>query len=311
MFNFIEGVRLSQMCDYSFGDQGSIICGIYGGYMKIANYTNSEFINRVDEISKSRNYMTLFIDNIRLYQRSISVRNTNDQIWLDKLTSENDLLSLCSNFPRIRFIIFTNLEDTPIDEQIEGKVPENVFIFAANAIYHNDRIFPAPYGIQRKMNPSDNRESLLFQIMNESISITNLLYINHNVNTNLSERNGIYDIFREKSWVSIDETRQNYDNFLRKIKSHKFMICPIGNAIDCHRNWEVLYLRRVPIMKKNRYLEYLFREYPVLFVDDYSEVTEDLLNESNSLYEDALTMNIEKLKIDVFFQNCISTANYR
>jgi hypothetical protein len=44
-------------------------------------------------------------------------------------------------------------------------------------------------------------------------------------------------------------TPLDYNSFLTKIKKHKFMICPMGNA-DCHRNWEVLYLGRVPIMRK-------------------------------------------------------------
>ena len=83
------------------------------------------------------------------------------------------------------------------------------------------------------------------------------------------------------------------------------MICPIGNAIDCHRNWEVLYLRRVPVMKKNDYLEFLFRDFPVLFVDDYSEVTEDLLIKSDHLYNDALNMDMDKLNLYKIFNKII------
>ncbi len=54
------------------------------------------------------------------------------------------------------------------------------------------------------------------------------------------------------------------------------MICPRGNAVDCHRNWEVLYMRRVPIMKRDPYLEELFKDYPVLWVDDFAEVTQTM-----------------------------------
>jgi hypothetical protein len=46
------------------------------------------------------------------------------------------------------FIIFTNLEDTPIDSKIEGKIPNNILsINAVNAIYNNDKIIPFPYGV--------------------------------------------------------------------------------------------------------------------------------------------------------------------
>ena len=142
-FSFIEGVRLSQMCDYSFGDQSSIICGVYGGYMKLANVSNIEFVNKVHEISKERSYMTLFIDNVRLYKREILVSNPHDQKWINDLMNSNDLLELCSKFMNMRFIIFTSLEDTPIDNQIHGKIPNNVLcIHCVNSIYHDDKVIP-------------------------------------------------------------------------------------------------------------------------------------------------------------------------
>lgn len=64
----------------------------------------------------------------------------------------------------------------------------------------------------------------------------------------------------------------------------KFMICPRGNAIECHRNWKVLYMRRVPIMKKHPYLKELFKDYPVLFANSYSEVTKELLEKNECLF---------------------------
>ena len=306
MNSFIEGVRLSEMCDYSFGDQSSVICGVYGGYMKSANMSNTEFIDRLNKVSTERNFMTLFIDNIRLYNRDIILSNPHDQQWVNNLMRDSDLLRLCSNFPNMNFIIFTNLEDTPIDSHIEGKIPSNVLsIHAINAIYHNDKVIPFPYGLQRKLNPGDNRVDVNEKIMGVDIVPNNLLYVNHNSSTNVSERGGINDIFTGKSWASVDSSRLGYDQFLSKIKEHKFMICPIGNAVDCHRNWEVLYLRRVPVMKKNEYLEYLFRDLPVLFVDKYSDITEELLIENDFLYQRILNIDMNKLNLIEIFNKII------
>ena len=306
MDNLIEGVKLSELCDYSFGDQASIICNIHGGYMNPANSSNIEFLTLVDKISRDRSYMTLFIDNIRLYKRIITLSNTHDQNWVNNLMNESDLLNLCSSIPNMNFIIFTNLEDTPIDSQIEGKIPKNVLsINAVNAVYHNDKVIPFPYGIQRKLNPSDSRIITIEKSIDLQINPSNLLYVNHSVNTNPAERNGINEIFNNKKWANVDNSRLGYDQFLMKIKDHKFMICPIGNAIDCHRNWEVIYLRRVPIMKKNDYLQYLFRDLPVLFVDNYSDVTEDLLVESEYLYQLALNMDMNRLNLIEIFNRII------
>lgn len=295
---FIDGVTLSQMCDYSFGDQASIICGIEGGWMKPANLNNNEFIEKVNLISRDRKYMTLFIDNIRLYKRHIKARTPEDQNWINSLMDNNDLLNLCKNISNMNFIIFCNLEDTPIDEYIEGKIPDNVIrIYSSNAVYNNQKVVPFPYGIQRDMNPSDTKKDILKRVIETDVIVSNLLYINHNVYTNSKERSGIYELFESYNWVTVDRGRLSYEDFLKKIKSHKFVICPIGNAIDCHRNWEVIYLNRVPIMKKNKYLETLFEGFPVLFVDDYSEINEEMLLKNEYLFQNALDLNIYQLDI--------------
>ena len=156
----IEGVALSHLCDYSFGDQSGQWGNIYTSFIKNANLANVEFVSKLFEIKKSRNYMTLFIDNIRLYKRHIVEVKDPDRPYVERLMSESDLLHLCSNFSDMNFIIFTNLEDTPIDEYVFDAIPDNVLcISAANAIAYGEKVIPAPYGLQRAMNPGDNRIS--------------------------------------------------------------------------------------------------------------------------------------------------------
>ena len=305
MIEIIEGVKLSGMCDYSFGDQASIICGIPGGWMKRAHVSNLEFISTVDNIYKSRNYMTLFIDNIRLYKRVMKLKKKSDQQWVDNLMDESDLLDLCSKFPKMNFIIFTNLEDTPIDDQIEYKIPDNVLsINAVNALYCNNKITPFPYGVQRCMHYGDSRKEILLSKIYQEIKPESLLYVNHTVETNIEERSGINEIFQNRFWASVD-SKIDYELFLKRIKMHKFMICPIGNAIDCHRNWEVLYMRRVPVMKKNNYLELIFKDYPVLFVENYRDIDENMLISNDHLYQKALSMDINKLDLNMIFKSCL------
>ena len=299
----IEGVALSKLCDYSFGDQSGKWGNIHTSFMRDANLTNVEFVSELFEIKKSRDYMTLFIDNIRLYKRHIVEVSEADRPYVDGLHEKNDLLHLCSFFPDMKFIIFTNLEDTPTDEYIFDSIPDNVlYISAVNAIAHGDKVIPAPYGVQRKMNPTDNRMDFLESYMKYSQpeKFRYLLYVSHNEESN-PERRGIKDLFGNKSWAKVDNQRVDYSSFLGNLYQSKFMICPKGNAIDCHRNWEVLYMRRVPIMKHHSYLEVLFKDYPVLFVNDYSEVTEELLIGNKNLYQQAQEMDMTPLTLSHFF----------
>ena len=300
----IEGVALSQMCDYSFGDQAGQWSGIYTHFMKEANLMNFEFVSKVFEIKRSRDYMTLFIDNIRLYNRRI--QEVSDQDWpaVRAMMQKSNLLNLCRNFSDMKFIIFTNLEDTPIDDHIFESIPKNVLkIYAVNALSHGGKVVPAPYGVQRKMHPRDNRSELLQQSMIGKLA-DNLLYVSHKEDSH-PERIGTRQMFMDKLWATVDTTRVEYTEFLENLSNHKFMLCPRGNAIDCHRNWEVLYMRRVPVMKRHPYLEELFKDYPVLFVDDYSEVTENLLKANENLYQRAQEMDLSQLYLPNWFENCV------
>jgi len=306
----IEGVALSELCDYSFGDQSGQWGNIYTSFMKDANLLNLEFPSKVFEIKKERNYMTLFIDNIRLYRREIEEVKPEDKPYVDSLMKKSNLLELCSHFSSMNFIIFTNLEDTPIDEYIFDSIPDNVLCIAAiNAVAHGGKVVPAPYGVQRKMTPNDDHIERLKSAMktNVNASEAKLLYVNHNDNSH-PERLGIKDLFRDKYWANVDEKRVDYYHFLLNLANHKFIVCPRGNAIDCHRNWEVLYMRRVPVMKRDAYLEELYKDYPVLFVDNYSDITEDLLKSNNHLYEEAQTMDLLGLTLPTFFDRIVEKA---
>lgn len=305
----IEGIALSELCDYSFGDQSGQWGNIFTSFMKDANLTNTEFVSKVFEIKKSRDYMTLFIDNIRLYKRHIVEVKDSDRDYVESLMNKSDLLNLCSNFPDMKFIIFTNLEDTPIDEYIFDAIPDNVLcISAVNALANGGKVIPAPYGLQRRMHRGDTRiEDIKSYMKLLPQNPPGLLYVSHNESSN-SERVGIKEIFKNKSWAKVNTERVSYSVFLYNLSQSKFMICPRGNAIDCHRNWEVLYMRRVPIMKKHPYLEKLYKDYPVLFVENYSDVTEELLNANGSLFQDAQNMDISKLTLTCFFDSIITNA---
>jgi len=304
----IEGVALSELCDYSFGDQSGQWGSIYTSFMKDANLLNTEFVTKVFDIKNERDYMTLFIDNIRLYKRDIKEVKPEDKAYVDSLMDTSDLLDLCSRFHEMKFIIFTNLEDTPTDEYIFDAIPDNVLCVAAiNAVSFGGKVVPAPYGIQRRMTPQDDHIERLENAMKTVVSASEskLLYVNHNDNSH-PERLGIKDLFRDEYWANVDEKRVDYYHFLLNLANHKFIVCPRGNAIDCHRNWEVLYMRRVPVMKTDPYLLELYKDLPVLWVNDYKDIDEELLKVNNYLYEEAQTMDLSRLTLHTFFDKIVS-----
>lgn len=302
MINLLENEELQRMVDYSFGDHSGVLGGVPNAYMKKANILNTEFIEKVRK--HKGDVMTLFIDNIRLYKRPIGYSDwmhlkpvsQEDARWLSQFDDE-DLLDLCASLPEMKFIIFTAFEDTPLDDLIWEKIPENVVsINAANGVVFGGKVHPFPHGIERVMYPGYDHHEILQDYIAAHVEPTNLLFICHRDDT--GARGSIRDMFKDKPWATV-APKLDYEPYLQGIKDHKFVLCPSGNGIESARNWETLYMGRVPVFKRHPYLEEMFKEFPVLFVGDFNEVTEELLKANDHLFQQVVGM--EKLSLDYWF----------
>lgn len=311
MVQIINGTSLSKMVDYTFGDHlaSADPVNLIDGHYKFANPFNTGFINICKQFEDK--VMTLFIDNIRLYNRPLEVNAGDDEKWVSHQLQNNDLLGLCNLLQKNKFVIFTSHEDTPIDVYI--KVPDNVLgIYAVNALYNTDKIHPFPIGLQRQIGLNDNRLAIMKEWVEENkiVEPTKLLYINCGLGQERNYAERVYlPTFSTYDWATCRFEKnskyypyEKYTDFLNEIKDHKFMVCPKGHGADCHRNWESLYLRRVPVMKDTPYFRLLMKDFPVLFVNNWSDITPELLENNDDLYQQAQTMDLNKLDLDLTFK---------
>ena len=323
----LDPTYIRDIVDYSFGDESGK--ELPDGYMKPANSSNQEFINKYwDCVNASKPYMTLFIDNMRLYRRSpitYTAMEEMNSIWKDirnqKLQSlaDQDLLLLLRSLPNMQFVIFTGFEDVPTDQYIFDVIPDNVIgIWASNAQVYGRKVHPIPYGLQRILGPTDQRQPILHQRVSipQTIQPSKLLYINHRV-ANHSSRQGINDHYQQFSWVTIHEpisiAAHHYNTYLDSILSHKFMLCPSGNApgCECHRDIECLYMRRVPIVEDTPYHHIIFKQLnaPVLYVTNLLDITEQLLIDNDYLYQQMQEYDMNNLDIELLYNRCIKHAS--
>ncbi len=91
-------------------------------------------------------------------------------------------------------------------------------------------------------------------------------------NTN-PKRAQLKNMFKELKIT--DETKGWNSFFYRRILlNYMFVICPEGNGIDTHRMWEALYLRTVPIIKKNMISNSIKKaKIPVLILNKWSDLS--------------------------------------
>ena len=124
------------------------------------------------------------------------------------------------------------------------------------------------------------------EIVGTEKQIKNLVYLNLNIRTNPSVRQPIYDMLRDKDYVTIEHGKNglSFNNYLHNLYNHFFMICPEGNGIDVHQPWESMYVNTIPIQKKNTNNKN-WRDLPVCWLDDWAQMEDEafLLSEYNRI----------------------------
>ena len=194
----------------------------------------------------------------------------------------------------------------------EWKILENPNIkkwFCENKNIQHPKLVSLPIGITNKDEPNSFVHSIIgntnriIEISKTNKTIRNLVYMNFSICNFPEEREKIYHLYKNKSWVTVGTTNiseNGHQLFLEDIYSHKFCFAPRGAGIDTHRLWESLYLRTIPIVKKCIAMEDFF-DLPILFVDNWENLTEDFLNEK---YNEIMQKDfpLEKIKIDFWLQ---------
>lgn len=93
-----------------------------------------------------------------------------------------------------------------------------------------------------------------------------------------------------------------------KQKDFAFVICPHGGGLDCHRNWEALCLGCIPIVKTSK-IDNLYKDLPVLIINDWDIIDNNLLNNTINNYKKKFEnneFNMEKLKLS-YWNNLINS----
>jgi hypothetical protein len=142
---------------------------------------------------------------------------------------------------------------------------------------------------------------MLLNVINQSPIFSerqNKIYVNFS-----RENDRFHD--RKKSLQKISNNLLEINNNFTKrtdnwklMATYKFILSPFGIGMDCHRTWESIALGCVPIICAPNFKK-LFDGLNVLIVNDWSEVTEELLNS----YLDTIgnnelnSINNEKIKL--------------
>jgi hypothetical protein len=207
-------------------------------------------------------------------------------------------------------VILAGHSDYPLTDEIAGRYPRATW-FSTNT--QSKRVNGLPLGITNDTDESPIHRiygniQMMVEVAQIPREIKNLLYLNFAVHTYPSERVPLKEMFAGVPWVTHGECVNTFEGrriFLEDIRNHTFVLCPRGNGIDTHRLWETLYMGSIPIVKRDS-AHAGWTDLPILFVDDWKEVTyERLIAEQKRI--EATSWNMEKLKVGYWVNRIKST----
>ena len=171
--------------------------------------------------------------------------------------------------------------------------------FCQNRLINHPKLFSFPIGIANSQWEHGNQK-LFNSIVNKNLPKEFLVYKNFDIGTNSYERNLCHDITQRNGIpMSSKTTIPEYWDMLAK---SAFVISPPGGGIDCHRIWEALYFKTIPIVQSHISFSQ-FKHLPIFFIERWEDVTVSLLREKISTLN--IDWDIDELKLD-HWKNSIS-----
>jgi hypothetical protein len=133
---------------------------------------------------------------------------------------------------------------------------------------------PMPLGISDPNLPIGNQEIMLrLHARMPAVEDKPLLaHSSFHLTLSHSSRREVYAAIRDIEGVVLQPKRVAPELLWIRHAGHVFVISPRGNGLDCHRTWEALPLRSIPIVKRSA-LDELHAGFPIAIVDDRREIS--------------------------------------
>jgi len=251
--------------------------------------------NRIFELSTEK---IIYVKTDIIYTFSKIINHIPNNFVL--VTGDSDYTIPNDIFPNVQKFI----------EFIENKKIKKWYV--QNCIYKHDKIINLPIGLDYhtlynndnfwwgpKMSPVDQEKELI-TIKNTTKPFYEripLIYSNCHFQMNTKFGGDRIDALQNipKHLLYLENERINRINTWTKQIDYAFVLSPYGNGLDCHRTWEAIILGCIPIVKTSQ-IDSLYIDLPVLIVNNWSEVTEELLNNTIISFKDK-TFNFKKMTL--------------
>ena len=217
----------------------------------------------------------------------------NDLIFLN-LDNFNQFVSILNATPpRHKFVLVTHNSDKAFTNDHFNRISTYVSkVYAINNLCNYRQVKTIPIGFQDSSLPIIQKSKMRGMVRKDI-----LLYMNFTLHTNKIKRTECLSSFYEtegymsrlqhgaaprmlvrnrlQDWVVRDD-KVDREIFYANLARARYVLCPEGTGIDCHRTYEAMYFDTVPVMKSGR-MDNFFKDLPVIIVSDWRAITKERL----------------------------------
>lgn len=255
---------------------------------------NFRFIRICDYIYCCNNWINDINPEEVTYSNIINDINKDKRNCIIIYCKTNKLLEFFNFIKNVKkkIILISGSSDYPIYKNLYFKKSNNIVKwYAENVDYKVNNLISMPMGSvsgtwigYEKFNAElyNHPKFKLLIPNNEQSKIINLVFMCHNIETNVNHRTQVYNYFNNKKWVTNlcqqkTGVRVSESDFLYYVYNHSFVISPFGNGIDCGRTWIALQLGCIPIMPYHLSFEDWENNLPIILYKNINEITEEYL----------------------------------
>jgi hypothetical protein len=153
-----------------------------------------------------------------------------------------------------------------------------------------------------------NKNKSIFLYWNIDKNMTNnSKYANQHKNI----RHTIFDKLQNNGLITTVNVRNKWEEYLSDLRNSIFCVSPPGNGTDAHRTWEALYMGCIPLVSSYKPLNDVYKNLPVIIVDDWSKLTTEYLKQKQQeiFLKNIHPLNLEQLNLD-YWKNKIYNKIY-
>jgi hypothetical protein len=197
----------------------------------------------------------------------------NDIILVNKMYIDEYFQNI---HPRInnKYTLITRYGvDSINDKHLEYIDDKIIKWYGQNINTEHPKLIPLPLGLEDLRLYSNGITKIFDKLKKRKTNKKNRILFGFAISTNSEERQPAYDVLKKNKLADEIIKRVNPKEHHKLLNTYKFVASPPGRNIDCHRTWEAIYLKVVPIVKKSILTDYFYKlGAPLWVIDDWKEL---------------------------------------